>query len=149
MAAGSDPLEIRPGLAIPGSELLYTYARAGGPGGQNVNKTATKARLKWRPGESTALREALSPEAFQRLMRKAAPLLGEDGAVQVVSERFRTREANRNACRRKLAELIRSWLAKPKKRIPTAPTRVSREKRLKEKKRKAQIKQKRRRPDPE
>ena len=127
MAASSDPIEIRPGLAIPGAELFFTYARAGGPGGQNVNKTATKARLKWRPGESAALREGLSADAYRRLMRKAAPLLGEDGAVQVVSERFRTREANQNACRRKLAELVRSWLARPKPRIRTAPTRVSRE----------------------
>lgn len=144
MAAEANGVTVRPGFVIPASELHFSFVRASGPGGQKVNKTATKVRLKWWPKESAALREAMAPREYERILRRVGKELAEDGSLQVVSDRLRTREANREACLRKLAERVRAWSRKRKKRIPTSPTRASRERRLEEKKRRARIKRDRR-----
>lgn len=137
---------IRHGLTVPFSEVAFSYIRSPGPGGQKVNKTATKVRLKWWPLDSQALKDSLGDADRERLIRRACSETYEDGSVQVTAHQFRTREANREACCRKLADRIRSWLKKPKKRIPTKPTRTSKEKRLQEKKKRSQIKRDRKLP---
>jgi ribosome-associated protein len=145
---GGDPEEIviRPGFAIPFAELQFSFTTSSGPGGQKVNKTATKVRLKWWPLKSETVRKRLSPEDQARLLKRAQKSVAEDGSVQVVSDRYRTRASNRIECCRKLAHRIRAWLRKPKKRIPTRPTRSSKEKRLKEKKKTSRIKKLRKGP---
>jgi ribosome-associated protein len=137
---------VRTGFVIPLAELHFSFIRASGPGGQKVNKTATKVRLKWWPEESPAIRNALSPAEQERLLRRAKKHEADDGAIQFVSEQFRSREANREACCKKLAERIRGWLRKPKKRIPTSPSRASKERRLKEKKQRSRTKKDRQQP---
>lgn len=149
MTEKEDGIIVRPGFVIPESELQFTAVASSGPGGQKVNKTATKIRLKWRPRESTAVREALSAADQERLLHKARKHLAEDGSFQVVSDRFRTQESNRDECRRKLALAVTGWLKKPKKRIPTRPSRASKEKRIEEKRRTSRLKQSRRRVKPE
>jgi len=144
MHADRDGVLIKPGFVIPAPELQFSFVRSSGPGGQNVNKTATKVRLEWQPAFSAAAEMALSPAEQERLLERAGQSLTEDGSIQVVCDRFRTREANRRECRRKLAVLVRSWLKRPRKRIPTSPTRASREKRLQQKARTARIKKNRR-----
>jgi ribosome-associated protein len=147
MPADREGVPVRAGFVIPDSELRFTFVRSSGPGGQNVNKTATKVRVAWHPASSAAVEEALPPADQERLLRRAGPSLTEDGSIQVVCDRFRTREANRRECYRKLAEIVRSWLKKPRKRIPSKPTRASREKRLQHKARTSQIKKNRRKPE--
>lgn len=146
MDPGKEDVFVRSGLVIPESELRFTYARASGPGGQKVNKTSVKARLAWKPAESRALMEGLTPAERTRLLRRAAREMDGEGAVQVVSDTHRSREANREACRRKLAERIRRWLEKPKPRIPTAPTRAAKKRRLEAKRRHSAVKRARRAP---
>ncbi len=146
MDEGKEGLTIRPGFVIPEGELHFSYARSSGPGGQHVNKTSTKVRLKWRPSTSAAVQGGLAPAERARLLSRARKHQAEDGAVQVVSDATRSRETNREACRKRLKERIRTWLRKPKKRIPTRPTRASKERRLQEKKRKSHLKKDRRDP---
>jgi len=142
-----DGIQVRPGLIIPENELVFTTIRASGPGGQNINKRSTKVRLKWWPASSTAAREGLLPAQWLRLLTRSSAARADDGAVQVTSQAHRTQEANKDECRRKLASLIRSWIATPKKRVRTKPTRASRDRRIKEKKRRGDIKKQRREPD--
>lgn len=149
MRADWEGIPVRTGFVIPESELGFSFVRSSGPGGQNVNKTATKVRVAWHPSSSAAVKEALTPVDRERLLKRAGPSLNEDGSIQVVCDRFRTREANRRECCRKLAEIVRTWLKKPKKRIPSRPTRSSREKRLQQKARTSQIKKSRRKPEAE
>lgn len=137
---------IRPGFIIPESELKLSFAASSGPGGQKVNKTATKVRLKWRPFESAAVKVSLPADDQERLLGAAKQHLAEDGSIQVASDRFRTRESNVKECRRKLALRIRAFLKKPRKRISTRPTPASMERRIKEKKRTAKIKKSRQKP---
>jgi ribosome-associated protein len=139
-------LYIRPGFTVPEAELRFSYSHSSGPGGQNVNKTATKTRLKWNPAQSRAAAQCLSAEERERLLEKTGSLLGEDGSIQIVSDRFRSRLANQEDCRDRLVRLVRKALRRPKKRIPTRPTRASKERVLKEKRKKATIKKLRRRP---
>lgn len=146
MCGDPQGLVIRTGFTIPYDELLFSFAASSGPGGQKVNKTETKVHLKWCPAKSAALEKSLSPSERERLLKRAESHLNDDGAVQIISSRFRTREANRSDCLEKLATKIRAWLKKPKKRIPTKPTRAAKERRLKEKKRISSIKKNRQRP---
>ena len=149
MAGEKESLWIKPGFVIPASELHFAFARSSGPGGQNVNKTATKVRLKWWPAQSSAARAALSAVAVERLLERAEPHLTEDGSLQVVSDSFRTREANKRASCQKLAGKIRSWLRIRKKRVPTSPTKNSKVSRLDNKRRTSRLKAQRKKPDQE
>jgi ribosome-associated protein len=149
MSPDNDHILVRPGFVIPAQELRFTYARSSGPGGQKVNKTSTKVRLEWKPAASTAAAGALSEAERERLLARAGPSLTESGVVQIVSDRHRSREANRRECGRKLAEMVRKWLRRPRKRIPTSPTSASREKRLRQKTLRSRIKRGRGRPKEE
>ena len=134
-------LEITAQLRIPDSELQWTFVRAGGPGGQNVNKVASKAVLRWNlPGSSLPdeLKEWLSQQLKSRLTG--------DGDVLLTSQRFRDQDRNRQDCLDKLREMILHGLIRPKKRRPTRPSRGSREARLQEKRHRAVTKKTRRRP---
>lgn len=146
MTDDKDGIFIRQGFVLPPSELVFQYTCSSGPGGQNVNKTHTKVRLKWWPDQSAAVRQALSPAEWRRFERKMRSALAEDGSLQWVCDRFRTREANQRECCRKLADQLREWLKKPKKRIPTKPSKASRQKRLDHKKARSRIKKDRRDP---
>jgi ribosome-associated protein len=135
-----DGVTVRPGFIIPPSELEFAYSASSGPGGQNVNKTATKARLTWIPARSPSAEMFLSVDERKRLIEKSG------GTIRVMSDRFRTREANRKECCRKLADRIVRALRKPKKRVPTKPTRASKKRRLDSKKRVSRLKNLRKRP---
>ena len=146
MVSEREGVQVRAGFLIPEPELHFSYVRSSGPGGQKVNKTATKTRLKWWPVESGAAHRSLSGLERARFLRKCASARAEDGSIQIVSDRFRTQETNRADCRRRLAEQIRAWLRRPKKRIPTKPTRASKERRIQEKQRISRLKKTRRKP---
>ncbi len=139
MSAG--PLQITPGLIIPENELDESYSRAGGPGGQHVNKVATRATLRWDISTSAALR----PFQRERLCEKLASRLSGDGVLMVHASSSRSQSANREEARERLAGLVREALVVRRKRRPTRPTRASRERRLSDKKRTSERKRGRQR----
>lgn len=124
---------MRPGLTIPAGELRETASRAGGPGGQHVNKASTRVTLRWAVAESAALSEAQRA----RLALRLAGRLSRDGELAVHASDERSRARNRTLARERLAELVRTALAVRRPRRATAPTRGSRERRLAQKRRRA------------
>ncbi|MBQ6157503.1 MAG: aminoacyl-tRNA hydrolase [Thermoguttaceae bacterium] len=121
-------LEITPALSISTGEIEFTYVRSSGPGGQNVNKVASKAVLRWNLGASP-----LPDEAKWRFRRLYPSYISEGGDVILTGQRFRDAPKNRTDCLEKLRQMILKSLEKPKKRIPTKPTRGSVRRRLAEK----------------
>ena len=132
-------------LQIPDEEFTWSYARSGGPGGQNVNKVASKAVLRWDVTHSPSLPEELK----QRLALQQKRFFTQEGAMVISSQRHRDQERNRQDCLDKLRELLVQALHVPRKRRPTRPTRGSKLTRLQNKKRRATVKRERRRPHEE
>jgi ribosome-associated protein len=128
-------------IRIPDEELEWSYARSGGPGGQNVNKVASKAILRWKAGASVA---AIPEPAKARMRSRFPSRFTVDGDVVIPSERFRDQGRNREDCLEKLAAMIRAALVEPLPRKKTKPSRGSQRRRLDEKKRQSQRKQNRR-----
>jgi ribosome-associated protein len=138
---GAD-LPIRRNLVIPASELVESASRAGGPGGQHVNKTSTRVTLRWNARDSAAL--AGSQRA--RLLAGLGPRLTRGGDVVVHSGRFRSRAQNREAARARLAEIVSDALRVKRRRLPTRPGKAARERRLEQKRHRAATKRGRVRP---
>jgi ribosome-associated protein len=128
-------LEITPSLLIDERELQIDFIRASGPGGQNVNKVATAAQLRFDVRAS-----ALPEEVKARLIHLGGKRITGDGVLLIEARRFRTQEQNREDAIRRFVELVRKSLVAPKARKKTKPTAASKEERLKEKKRKGEIK---------
>jgi len=125
--------------SIDERELQFEYMRASGPGGQNVNKVATAVQLRFNISNSPSL----ASDVKRRLIQLAGNRVNADGFLIIEAKRFRTQEANREDAIRRLMELIQKSLVPPKPRRKTKPTAASREKRLKEKKQRGQIKKNR------
>jgi ribosome-associated protein len=135
-------LEIRRGLVIAGAEIREAASRAGGPGGQNVNKSNTRVTLRWNAAESGAL----SPAQRTRLLERLGARLTRAGELIVHAQAHRTRARNRALARDRLAELVRDAIAPRSARIPTRPSRASRKRKLTTKRQRGELKQQRRRP---
>jgi ribosome-associated protein len=129
-------------IAIPLEEFAFTYTRSGGPGGQNVNKVASKATLRWMPSQSAALPEPVR----KRLLAVLKGRLTSEGELLVTSQRTRDRERNRLDCLEKVRRLVLAAASPPKVRHPTRPTLASRIRRGEDKARNAERKRWRRRP---
>ncbi len=138
-------IDVTPGLAIPDAELSFAASRSGGPGGQNVNKVATKVTLSF----AVASSPSLTDEQRRRILARLATRISKDGVLRVVSQRHRTQGANRAAALERFVALLAAALAVEPDRVPTRPTRVSRQRRVSEKKLRARTKQTRRRVEPE
>ena len=126
-------------LVIPAAELEERASRAGGPGGQHVNKTSTRVSLRWNVRQS----EMLSASQRARLLARLAPRLSRSGELIVHARRFRTRSRNRQLARERLAELVREALVVRRRRVPTRVPRSVRERGLADKKRRGVLKRKR------
>jgi ribosome-associated protein len=133
-------LRITQALVIPAAELSETFVRSPGPGGQNVNKVASKVELRWNPATSQALRDR--DRAW--LLARLAPRLIASGDLVVRSSRTRDQARNRADARLRLAELVRAALRRPRRRVATKPTRGAVERRIAAKKRRAETKRTRR-----
>jgi ribosome-associated protein len=125
---------------IPLDEVVITFARSAGPGGQNVNKVNTKAVLRWQVRTTTNLPE----DVRRRFCAAYSRRITRDGELVLQSQRFR--EAGRNAadCLEKLREMLAAVARPPKPRKPTRPTRGSVRRRLETKRRQSQRKSGRR-----
>ncbi|MEP0806369.1 MAG: aminoacyl-tRNA hydrolase [Chloroflexota bacterium] len=132
-------LEITPSLQLDERELQFDYIRASGPGGQNVNKVATAVQLRFDVVNSPSLASDLKG----RLLRLAGKRVNADGVLILEARRFRTQEANRADALRRFVELLQKAATPPKPRRKTRPTAASREKRIKEKKQRGEIKRSR------
>jgi ribosome-associated protein len=136
-------LEKSPEIPIPESELQWSFVRSGGPGGQNVNKIASKAVLRWNPAASPSL----PLEIKTRFLVQQQKRITVSGDLVITSQRFRDQERNRQDCLKKLAQLIRQAALLPKRRKPTRPTRGSKEGRLQIKRHRSRRKSLRQRPN--
>ncbi len=134
-----DDLPVNQRVTIPGGELRVAFARSGGPGGQNVNKVASKVELRWRPAESAAL----AGEDREWLLRRLANRLTSEGDLIVTSRRSRDQLRNREDARRRLARCVAQALERPKPRKRTRPSRQSVEERLREKSVRGRLKRER------
>lgn len=122
-------LAIRPGLTIPARELVWGAVRSSGPGGQNVNKVASKVELRFDFEASSALTASVKA----RLRSLAKNRLDADGCILIVSQVTRAQPKNLTDARERLAELIIKALVVPKPRRPTKPSRAAKRARVKNK----------------
>ncbi len=135
-----DDLRVNSWLVIPGGELHERFSRSSGPGGQSVNTTDSRVELSLDIGRSPSLPERERSRALSRLAARLA-----DGVVTVAAETERSQLMNREAARARLAALLREAIAPPPPpRVPTKPSRGARERRLADKRRRAQTKRNRR-----
>lgn len=140
--------DIAPGIRVPSSVLRFTFDRSGGPGGQNVNKVATRALLRVSLADLAEVPSVTGP-VLRRLRGLAGRRITTDNELIITSSRHRTQKRNRQDCLERLRALLVSALAEPKKRRPTRPTRASVRARLEAKRRQGEKKQSRRRPSPD
>jgi ribosome-associated protein len=127
-------------ITLDENELRLEFVRASGPGGQNVNKVSSAVQLRFNISQSACL----SPEIKDRLIRSAGRKVAADGTLVIQAHRYRSQEQNRVDAINRLVTLIQKAAVAPKSRRKTKPSASVRERRLKNKRQRSQIKQKRR-----
>jgi ribosome-associated protein len=123
-------------IIIPDAEFDWSYARSGGPGGQNVNKVSSKAILRW----AVAATPSLPAHVRDRLIALNRRRVTTAGDLILTSQRYRDQDRNRQDCLEKLAELVRAAATLPKARRATRPTRGSKKRRLAAKRHRSALK---------
>lgn len=138
-----EDIVVTPRVTIPGDELAIAFSRSGGPGGQNVNKVASKVELRWNPTTSSALSAALTEDERAWLLERLKRRLTGDGTLIVTSSATRDQQKNRDDATKKLALIVRTALHRPKPRKPTKVSRGAKRRRVADKRHHAEIKRNR------
>jgi len=126
-------LNRRPRYSPDESELHWRFVRSSGPGGQNVNKVATAVELRFDVANS----RSLPVEVKARLSRIAGRRMSSEGVLVIDAQRFRSQARNREDALARLQALVDQAWREPRRRLKTAPTTASRERRLESKRRRA------------
>jgi len=129
-------------IAVPRSEVIFTFARSGGPGGQNVNKTESKAILHW----NITAAAWVPNDVKARFMEAFGSRVNSNGDVVIHSDESRDRLQNEKSCMQKLTTMLRKVWIPPRKRIATKPTKASQRKRIESKRLRSDAKKARRAP---
>jgi ribosome-associated protein len=132
-------IRIHSRLSIPEEELSFRASRAGGPGGQHVNKVSTRITLRFDLDSSPSLSDGQKARVRERL----ASRIGRDGVLQVACGRHRSQAANRDEAVERFAGLLREALARRKRRRSTRVPAGEKRKRLEQKRRRARLKRER------
>ena len=132
-------LPVDDNLVLPEYELTYRSSRSSGPGGQNVNKVETRVTLLFDVPGSAVLDEAQK----ELVRRRLATRINKEGVLRVISQRHRTQNANREAARTRLVELLADALRPRRQRRPTKTPKRARRRRLEDKKRRGELKRRR------
>jgi ribosome-associated protein len=135
-------LHITPSLTLDESEITLEYVRSAGPGGQNVNKVASAAQLRFDVRASPSLPE----DVKTRLIKQAGKRINTDGVLVLTARRYRTQEQNRQDAIQRLVKLIEKAASRPQTRKATRPSASAKAARLDAKKRRSQVKRTRRQP---
>jgi ribosome-associated protein len=132
----AEPLVVRGDVVIPGADLEWRAVRSSGPGGQNVNKVASKVELRF----DVAGTRALAEDVKARLRVLARGRFDAAGRLVVTSQKTRAQEQNLEDARERLRALVAEALVPPKRRRPTRPTASSRRRRVDDKRRQSEKK---------
>lgn len=123
-------------LQLPDSDISITFVRSAGPGGQNVNKVATAAQLRFNLAGTSVLNERMKA----RLRVLAGRRVTDDGELLIIARNHRTQEGNRREALARLQALVEEARIEPKLRRATRPTKASKERRLQGKARDQRVK---------
>jgi ribosome-associated protein len=136
-------IRISRGVSIPEAELEVRASRSSGPGGQGVNTTDSKVELRWDVAGSAAL----SGEQRARVLDRLGGRITKDGVLILTASEERSQHQNRQAAYARLRALVSEAIEPPRTRRPTRRTRGSKERRLRAKKQRGEVKQLRKRPE--
>lgn len=138
-------VQINRRFSVPRSELQFRASRSGGPGGQHVNTTSSRIQLSW----DVAGSPSLSDRRRETLLARLAGRLDQEGVLQLTVDTHRSQHRNREEAVDRLVALVGEALRPRKTRKPTRPPKASKEKRLRQKKQRGEIKKLRGRVDDE